>query len=160
MSMIIATLTFLLITLHDDDDDDYDDDNDDDDDYYYDDDDEYLQHPAALDSSSLLGQSSCVSHSQDPGIHLKLEHLYSSGGQTRSLSANKATLGYFSRRNLTLLPENTTPFLAYSLIIWIDLGFKLPRLLNNKLNLLCFSHLSIRANFGGIIFLLKKTGQT
>lgn len=118
MSMIIATLTFLLITLHDDDDDDdYDDDNDDDDDYYYDDDDEYLQHPAALDSSSLLGQSSCVSHSQDPGIHLKLEHLYSSGGQTRSLSANKATLGYFSRRNLTLLPENTTPFLAYSLII-------------------------------------------
>lgn len=93
MSMIIATLTFLLITLHDDDD--YDDDNDDDDDYYYDDDDEYLQHPAALDSSSLLGQSSCVSHSQDPGIHLKLEHLYSSGGQTRSLSANKATLIIF-----------------------------------------------------------------
>lgn len=84
MSMIIATLTFLLITLHDDDDDDYDDDND-----------EYLQHPAALDSSSLLGQSSCVSHSQDPGIHLKLEHLYSSGGQTRSLSANKATLIIF-----------------------------------------------------------------
>lgn len=96
MSMIIATLTFLLITLHDDDDDDdYDDDNDDDDDYYYDDNDEYLQHPAALDSSSLLGQSSCVSHSQDPGIHLKLEHLYSSGGQTRSLSANKATLIIF-----------------------------------------------------------------
>lgn len=95
MSMIIATLTFLLITLHDDDDDDYDDDNDDDDDYYYDDDDEYLQHPAALDSSSLLGQSSCVSHSQDPGIHRKLEHLYSSGGQTRSLSANKATLIIF-----------------------------------------------------------------
>lgn len=95
MSMIIATLTFLLITLHDDDDD-YDDDNDDDDDYYDDDDDdEYLQHPAALDSSSLLGQSSCVSHSQDPGIHLKLEHLYSSGGQTRSLSANKATLVIF-----------------------------------------------------------------
>lgn len=94
MSMIIATLTFLLITLHDDDDDDYDDDNDDDDDYY-DDDDEYLQHPAALDSSSLLGQSSCVSHSQDPGIHRKLEHLYSSGGQTRSLSANKATLVIF-----------------------------------------------------------------
>lgn len=96
MSMIIATLTFLLITLHDDDDDDdYDDDNDDDDDDYYDDNDEYLQHPAALDSSSLLGQSSCVSHSQDPGIHLKLEHLYSSGGQTRSLSANKATLIIF-----------------------------------------------------------------
>lgn len=94
MSMIIATLTFLLITLHDDDDD-YDDDNDDDDDDYYDDHDEYLQHPAALDSSSLLGQSSCVSHSQDPGIHLKLEHLYSSGGQTRSLSANKATLVIF-----------------------------------------------------------------
>lgn len=95
MSMIIATLTFLLITLHDDDDDDYDDDNDDDDDDYYDDDDEYLQHPAALDSSSLLGQSSCVSHSQDPGMHRKLEHLYSSGGQTRSLSANKSTLIIF-----------------------------------------------------------------
>lgn len=73
--MIIMIIMYLMQHLIDDDDDD-----------------EYLQHPAALDSSSLFGQSSCVSHSHDPGIHRKLEHLYSSGGQTRSLSANKASL--------------------------------------------------------------------
>lgn len=76
--MIIMIIMYLMQHLIDDDDDD--------------DNDEYLQHPAAFDSSSLLGQSSCVSQSHDPGIHRKLEHLYSSGGQTRSLSANKASL--------------------------------------------------------------------